>query len=58
MAAMSEAPNRLRIEIAPGTIFLVLGVVAGIWLVSQLATVLSVVIIALVLVGTFDPLVA
>jgi predicted PurR-regulated permease PerM len=55
---MSEAPNRLRIEIAPGTIFLVLGVVTVIWLVSQLATVLSVVIIALVLVGTFDPLVA
>jgi predicted PurR-regulated permease PerM len=58
LAAMSELPNRLRIEIAPRTIFLVLGVVAGIWLLSQLATVLSVVIIALVLVGTFDPLVA
>jgi predicted PurR-regulated permease PerM len=55
---MSEAPNRLRIEIAPGTIFLVLGVIAGIWFLSQLATVLSVVVIALVLVGTFDPLVA
>jgi predicted PurR-regulated permease PerM len=58
LAAMSELPNRLRIEIAPRTIFLVLGVVAGIWLLSQLATVVSVVIIALVLVGTFDPLVA
>jgi predicted PurR-regulated permease PerM len=50
--------QRLRIEIAPKTIFLVLGVVAGAWLLGQLATVLSVVIVALVLVGTFDPLVA
>jgi predicted PurR-regulated permease PerM len=55
---MDDTPNRLRIEIAPRTIFLVLGVVAGIWLLGQIATVLSVVIIALVLVGTFDPLVA
>jgi predicted PurR-regulated permease PerM len=55
---MDETPNRLRIEIAPKTIFLVLGVVTGIWLLAQLATVLSVVVIALVLVGTFDPLVA
>src|SRR2546421_4353738 len=51
-------PNRLRIEIAPKTVFLVLGVVAGIWLLGQLTTVLSVLIVALVLVGTFDPLVA
>lgn len=58
IVAMDETPNRLRIEIAPRTIFLVLGVVAGIWLLGQLATVFSVVIIALVLVGTFDPLVA
>jgi predicted PurR-regulated permease PerM len=50
--------NRLRVEIAPKTIFLVLGVIAGIWLLGQLATVLSVLIVALVLVGTFDPLVA
>jgi putative heme transporter len=55
---MDETPNRLRIEIAPKTIFLVLGVIAGIWFLGQLANVLSVVIIALVLVGTFDPLVA
>ena len=59
MAMLHAAPtNRIRIEIAPSTIFLVLGVVAGIWVLGQLATVLSVVIIALVLVGTFDPLVA
>lgn len=48
----------VRIEIAPRTIFLLLGVVAGIWLLGQLATVLSVLTVALVLVGTFDPLVA
>ena len=49
--------NRLRIEIAPKTIALVLGVIGALWVLDQLATVLAVVIIALVLVGTFDPLV-
>jgi predicted PurR-regulated permease PerM len=48
----------LRIEIAPKTIFLVLGVVAGIWMLGQLTTVFSVLVVALVLVGTFDPIVA
>ncbi len=48
----------LRIEIAPRTIFLVLGVIAGVWLLGQLGTVLSIVVVALVLVGTFDPVVA
>ena len=51
-------PNRLRIEVAPKTIFLILAVVAGIWLLDKLAPVVSVVVVALVLVGTFDPLVA
>ncbi len=54
-----DAPtNRLRVEIAPSTIALILGVVAGVWLLGRLATVVSVVLVALVLVGTFDPLVA
>lgn len=57
-AMASPNENHVRIEIAPKTIGLVFGVVAGIWLLGQLATVLSVVTIALVLVGTFDPLVA
>jgi len=52
------APRSLRIEIAPKTIFLLLGVVAGIWLLGQLTTVFSVLVVALVLVGTFDPIVA
>ncbi len=47
----------IRIEIAPKTIFLLLGVAAGIWLVDQLTTVLTVITVALVLVGTFEPLV-
>ncbi len=46
-----------RIEIAPKSIFLVLGVIGGLWLLGQLVTVLTVVVVALVLVGTFDPLV-
>jgi predicted PurR-regulated permease PerM len=51
-------PRNLRIEIAPKTIFLLLGVVAGIWMIGQLTTVFSVLVVALVLVGTFDPVVA
>ena len=51
-------PRNLRIEIAPKTIFLLLGVVAGIWMLGQLTTVFSVLVVALVLVGTFDPIVA
>jgi predicted PurR-regulated permease PerM len=52
------APARLRIEIAPKTIALVLGVIAAIWLLGQLTNVLAVLVVALVLVGTFDPVVA
>jgi predicted PurR-regulated permease PerM len=47
----------LRIEIAPKTIFLLLAVVAGLWIIGQLAVVLTVLTIALILVGTFDPIV-
>jgi len=50
--------NRLRVEISTKTIGLVLGAVAAVWLLDQLTTVLAVVIVALVLVGTFDPIVA
>ncbi|HET7499471.1 MAG TPA: AI-2E family transporter [Kofleriaceae bacterium] len=52
------ARRTLRIELAPRTIGLLLLVVAGVWLAAQLQTVLIVVTIALVMVGTFDPLVA
>jgi predicted PurR-regulated permease PerM len=51
-------PNRLRIEIALKTMVIVFGMVVCVWLLGRLSTVLSVLIIALVLVGTFDPLVA
>jgi predicted PurR-regulated permease PerM len=56
--ATSSLPAPRRIEIAPRTIFLILGVVAGIWMLGKLTTVLTVLTIALVMVGTFDPLVA
>lgn len=49
--------TRLRVEIAPKTVALVLGVIGGIWLLGQLTAVLSIVLVALVLVGTFDPMV-
>ena len=58
MTATDSPVGRLRIEIAPKTVFLILGVIAGIWILGQLTTVLSVVTVALVLVGTFDPVVA
>jgi len=56
--ATPAAPGTRRIEIAPRTIFLLLGIVAGVWILGQLRTVMTVLTIALVMVGTFDPLVA
>lgn len=58
MTPVAPPASRLRIEIAPKTIALVVGAVAAIWLLGQLTTVLAVVTVALVLVGTFDPIVA
>ncbi len=51
------APS-LRIEVAPKTMFLALGIIAGVVLLGRLTLVLTVVTIALILVGTFDPVVA
>ena len=48
----------LRIEIAPRTILFVLLALAGVWMIEQLWNVVLVLTVALVLVGTFDPLVA
>jgi predicted PurR-regulated permease PerM len=55
-----DKPERstLRIEIAPRTIVFLLLAVTCVWLAFQLATVLTVIVVALVLVGTLDPLVA
>ncbi len=53
-----EEPKRtLRIEIAPQTFLWVLGLAAAVWIALQLKTVLMVITIALVLVGTIDPIV-
>ena len=54
---MSDPRSTIRIEIAPRTIALILGTVAAVWFAFQLTTVLIVVTVALVLVGTLDPLV-
>lgn len=54
---MSEGRTTLRIEIAPRTIALLLLTIAIVWIAFQLASVLIVVTVALVLVGTLDPLV-
>ncbi len=55
---MSSKPALMRIEISPRTVLLVFGVLAAIWVVTQMASVLTVVTVALVMVGTFDPVVA
>ncbi|HEY0194848.1 MAG TPA: AI-2E family transporter [Kofleriaceae bacterium] len=54
-----DQPERLihRIEVAPRTILFLLLVIAGVWLAFELQSVLVVVIIALVMVGTIDPVV-
>jgi predicted PurR-regulated permease PerM len=57
-ASPASEPPRIRIEIAPRTILLVLLAVAGVWIALELQTVLVVVTIALVMVGTLDPMVA
>jgi predicted PurR-regulated permease PerM len=54
----AEPRRTLRIEIAPRTIVYVLLALAAVWLATELWTVIVVMIVALVLVGTFDPLVA
>ena len=56
--AHEPPPITHRVEIAPKTIALVLGAVAAVWILGQLRTVLTVMTVALVLVGTFDPVVA
>ena len=48
----------LRVEISLKTILMILGVIAAVWIAFELQTVLLVVTVALVLVGTLDPMVA
>ncbi|HSN25274.1 MAG TPA: AI-2E family transporter [Kofleriaceae bacterium] len=54
---MSDETRSLRIEIAPRTLLWIVLVAAGCWLFWHLTNVVLVVVVALVLVGTFDPLV-
>jgi predicted PurR-regulated permease PerM len=56
--AEPESRRTLRIEIAPRTLLWIAVAVAALWLALQLWTVIVVLVVALVLVGTFDPLVA
>jgi predicted PurR-regulated permease PerM len=51
-------PRTLRVEISLKTILMILGVIAALWLAFELQAVLLVVTVALVLVGTLDPMVA
>src|SRR5262245_34542323 len=57
---VSDRPSRavLRIEIAPRTFWYALLAVFGVWAAVRLTSVVVVVLVALILVGTFDPLVA
>ena len=55
---MTEEPQRtLRIELSSRTLVLILVLIGAVWLAVQLWTVFVVLLVALVLVGTFDPLV-
>lgn len=56
---LSGKPNTsvVRFEIAPRSIALVLATVAGVWLAWELWTVELILIIALILAGTFNPLI-
>lgn len=54
---MSDEPRTLRIEIAPRTLLLMLLLVAAAYLFTHLTNVVLVLVVALVLVGTLDPLV-
>jgi len=51
-------PHAIRIDISIRTIVYVLFAVASIWLISKLTGVLIVVVVALILVGTIEPIVA
>ena len=57
-APSDDQPRALRIEIAPRTLWLVLIGIGVVWLAARLWTVAVVMLVALVLVGTFDPIVA
>ena len=52
-----EQPRTLRIEIAPRTLLWIVLIAAGAYLFWHLTNVVLVIVVALVLVGTFDPLV-
>jgi predicted PurR-regulated permease PerM len=54
---VADGERTLRIEIAPRTLLLIVLLVAGAWLFIHLSNVVLVLVVALVLVGTFDPLV-
>lgn len=49
--------RRFRVEIAPTTIMWVLGTVAAVWLLIQLRVVVLLIVVALVVAGTLNPLV-
>ena len=52
-----ESPRSLRIEIAPRTLLAIVAIAVGCWLFWHQTNVVLVIVVALVLVGTFDPLV-
>lgn len=58
MAVTDPPLQRLRVELAPKTIGLVLAVVGALWMLARLTAVIEVIVVALVLVGTFEPIVA
>jgi predicted PurR-regulated permease PerM len=57
MKAPDQEKALVRFEIAPRTVGLILGTIAGVWLLAQLWVIGLLVVVALVFAGTFNPLV-
>lgn len=57
MVGPPQEPSVVRFEIAPRSIALILATIAGVWLAYQLWTVVLVLLVALILAGTFNPVV-
>lgn len=57
MQAPENEPGIIRVEITPRSIVLVLAAVAGVWLAYQLWRVALILVTALVLAGTFNPVI-
>ena len=57
MKVPQQETSNVRIEIAPRSVALILATMAGVWLVFQLWIVVLILVVALILAGTFNPVI-